>query len=64
MSGWRILRVLFPRLDWRPRRFFWTWGVAALEVYGRFLGTRDYYKRRDQRAWQIAKTTKDLTSRI
>ena len=64
MSGWRVLRVLLPRLNWRPRPFVWTWGVAALELYGRFLGRQDYSKRRDQRAWQIAKTTKDLTSRV
>jgi len=64
MSGWRVLRVLLPRLNWRPRPFLWTWGVAALELYGRFLGRQDYSKRRDQRAWQIAKTTKDLTSRV
>jgi len=64
MSGWRILRVLLPRLDWRPRPFLWTWGVAGLEVYGRLLGRRDYKKRLDGHVWEIAKTTKDLTSRI
>ena len=64
MSGWRILRVLLPRLDWRPRPFLWTWGVAALEVYGRFLGRRDYKMRRNGHVWEIANTTKDLTSRI
>jgi biofilm PGA synthesis N-glycosyltransferase PgaC len=64
MSSWKILRVLLPRLDWRPRPFLWTWALAALEVYGRFLGRRDYKNRRDKPAWEIAKTTKDLTSRI
>jgi cellulose synthase/poly-beta-1,6-N-acetylglucosamine synthase-like glycosyltransferase len=64
MSGWRILRVLLPNLDWRLRPFLWTWAVAALEVYGRFLGRRDYKKRRDQSVWEIAKTTKDLTQGI
>jgi len=63
MSGWRILRVLLPRLDWRPRPFLWTWGVAALEVYGRLLGWRDCKKRRDHSVWEIARTTKDLTTR-
>jgi hypothetical protein len=63
MSGWRILRILLPNLDWRPRPFLWTWAVAALEVYGRFLGRRDYKKRRDQSVWEIAKTTKDLKVR-
>jgi cellulose synthase/poly-beta-1,6-N-acetylglucosamine synthase-like glycosyltransferase len=64
MSGWKILRALLPRLDWRPRPLLWTWGVAALEVYGRFLGRRDFKKRRDRPVWEIAKTTKDLTSGI
>jgi len=64
MSGWKILRALLPRLDWRPRPFLWTWGVAALEVYGRLLGIRDYKKRRYHPVWEIAKTTKDLKARI
>jgi cellulose synthase/poly-beta-1,6-N-acetylglucosamine synthase-like glycosyltransferase len=64
MSGWKILRVLLRNLDWRPRPFLWTWGVAALEAYGRFLGRRDYKKRRDHSVWVIAKTTKDLVARI
>jgi len=63
MSGWKILRVLLSGLDWRPRPFLWTWLVAGLEVYGRFLGRRDFEKRRDNHIWEIATTTKDLTSR-
>ena len=63
MNGWKILRVLLRNLDWRPRSFAWTWGVAALEVYGRFLGRRDYRKRRDHSVWEIAQTTKDLKTR-
>jgi glycosyltransferase involved in cell wall biosynthesis len=63
MSGWKILRVFLRYLDWRPRPFLWAWGVAALEVYGRFLGRRDYKKRRDHSVWETARTTKDLTAR-
>ena len=63
MSGWKILRALLPRLDWRPRPFFWTWCVAALEVYGRLLGRRDYKMRRNHPIWEIAKSTKDLKAR-
>lgn len=63
MSGWKILRILVQNLDWRPRPFLWTWGVAALEAYGRFLGRRDYKKRRDHSVWEIAETTKDLKVR-
>lgn len=60
MSGLKILRLVLRRLDWRPRPFLWTWGVAALEVYGRVLGWRDYKKQRDHHIWEIAKTTKEL----
>jgi hypothetical protein len=38
----------------------WTWGVVALEAYGRLLGARDYRKRRDHRVWEIATSTKKL----
>jgi len=60
MNGGKILWLLLRNLDWRPRRFFWTWGAAALEVYGRLLGRHDYKKRRDHCVWEIAQTTKDL----
>ena len=63
MSHWRILGVLARHMDWRPRSFFWAWGVAALEVYGRFLGRRDFKKQRHQPIWEMAKTTKDLKAR-
>jgi cellulose synthase/poly-beta-1,6-N-acetylglucosamine synthase-like glycosyltransferase len=63
MSGWKILGILLRNLDWRLRPFLWTWGVAALEAYGRFLGSRDYKKRRDHSVWEIAETTKDLKER-
>ena len=61
MSGRRVLGMVLRNLDMRPRPFLWTWGVAAIEVYGRFLGFRDYKKRRDHSVWQIAKTTKEVT---
>jgi cellulose synthase/poly-beta-1,6-N-acetylglucosamine synthase-like glycosyltransferase len=63
-SGWKVLGIFLRNLGWRPRPFLWGWGVAALEAYGRFLGQRDYKKRRDHSVWEIAKTTKDLVARI
>lgn len=63
MSGRKILGMVLRNLDMRPRPFLWTWGVAALEVYGRFLGWRDYKKRRAHTVWEIAKTTKEVTLR-
>jgi cellulose synthase/poly-beta-1,6-N-acetylglucosamine synthase-like glycosyltransferase len=64
MSLCKILRILLPNLDWRPRPFIWTWAVAALEAYGRLLGRRDYKRRRDHSVWEIAETTKDFKAMI
>jgi poly-beta-1,6-N-acetyl-D-glucosamine synthase len=61
MNGRKILGMVLRNLDLRPRLFLWTWGVAAIEVYGRFLGLRDHQKRRDHSVWEIAKTTKEVT---
>lgn len=62
MSGWRILAALLRRLDWRPRRLVWTVAVVALEMYGRWLGWRDFRTRQQRHVvWDIAKTTKRLT---
>lgn len=62
MSGWRILGALLRCLDWRPRLLFWTLGVVALEIYGRWLGWRDFRTQRQQHVvWDIARTTKRLT---
>jgi cellulose synthase/poly-beta-1,6-N-acetylglucosamine synthase-like glycosyltransferase len=60
LNGVRILGILLRTLDWRPRRFLWTWAVVALEVYGRMLGKRDHRRRRDHTVWDIATTTKQL----
>ena len=60
LSNMRMLRLALSHLDWRPRAFLWTWVVAALEVYGRFLGKRDYKQRRNHTVWEIAKSTKQL----
>lgn len=60
MSGTTILKALLQNLDWRPKQFMWTWCVVGLEVYGRFLGWRDYKQQRDHTVWEIAETTKEL----
>jgi poly-beta-1,6-N-acetyl-D-glucosamine synthase len=60
MSGRKILSLLLRNLKWRPRPFIWTWCVVALEVYGRYLGWRDYRRKRDHSVWEIASTTKEL----
>lgn len=62
MSGTTILKTLLRHLDWRPKQFVWTWLVVALEVYGRFLGWRDYKNQRDHTVWEIATTTKELSA--
>lgn len=62
MSGAKIARLLLRNMDWRPKQFFWTWRVVALEVYGRYLGRRDFKTRRSHTVWEIASTTKELES--
>lgn len=62
MSGLKILSLLLRNLDWRPKQFVWTWAVVALEVYGRFLGWRDYKSKRDHSVWEIATSTKQLST--
>ncbi|PYX73704.1 MAG: hypothetical protein DMG72_12600 [Acidobacteria bacterium] len=63
MSSWKALHLVVRNMTWRPKPFLWTWGVAGLEAYGRFLGRRDYKKRRDHRVWEIATTTKQVKLR-
>jgi cellulose synthase/poly-beta-1,6-N-acetylglucosamine synthase-like glycosyltransferase len=60
MSGSKIAGLLLRNMDWRPRQFIWTLRVVALEVYGRYLGRRDYRARRSHTVWEIAETTKEL----
>ncbi len=61
MSGPKIISLLLKHMDWRPKRFVWTWAVVMLEVYGRFLGWRDYKTgAKNHTVWEIATTTKEL----
>lgn len=60
MNGWKIFRLLLKNLDRRPKRLLWTVRVVLLEVYGRFLGWRDFKAKRDHSVWEIAQTTKEL----
>jgi biofilm PGA synthesis N-glycosyltransferase PgaC len=63
MSGFLVLSLLLRNLDWRPKQFFWTWGVVGLEATGRFLGWLDFKRQRDHTVWEIATTTKELESK-
>lgn len=60
LNSWKVLGLVLRTMEWRPRSFVWTWAVAALEALGRFLGRRDYRRRRDHSVWEIATTTKQL----
>lgn len=61
MSGGKIISLLLRNLNWRPKPFVWTWAVVGLEVYGRYLGSRDYKKGdKNHTVWEIATTTKEL----
>jgi cellulose synthase/poly-beta-1,6-N-acetylglucosamine synthase-like glycosyltransferase len=60
MSGGRVLRLFLRHLDWRPKQLLWSAAVVALEVYGRWLGKRDFKQKRNHTVWEIATTTKEL----
>ena len=60
MSGGRVLRLFVRHLDWRPKQLVWSVAVVALEVYGRWLGKRDFKRQRNHTVWEIAETTKGL----
>jgi poly-beta-1,6-N-acetyl-D-glucosamine synthase len=60
MSGGQVLKLFLKNLDWRPRPFVWSWAVAFLEAYGRWLGKRDYKNKRNHTVWEIATTTKKI----
>jgi cellulose synthase/poly-beta-1,6-N-acetylglucosamine synthase-like glycosyltransferase len=64
MNSAKLVGLALRNMDWRPRPFCWTWGVAALEVYSRFLGRRDFAARRDHGTWDVAATTKELVSNL
>lgn len=64
MSGGRIVALLLKHLDWRPKQLFWTGGVVGLEVYGRYLGRRDYKNKRNHTVWEIATSTKELNQSL
>ncbi len=68
MSGWRAFIALLKgfgskELEFKPQYLFFTPGVITLEVLGRVLGWWDYYvKRKSHIIWDMAKTTRDLSS--
>ncbi|MAT96479.1 MAG: hypothetical protein CL608_04990 [Anaerolineaceae bacterium] len=61
MSGGNIAGLLLKNLDWRPKQLIWTVAVIGLEIYGRFLGKRDFKNRKNHTIWEIATTTKELS---
>ncbi len=63
MSGLKVFSLLLKNIDWRPKQFFWTWGVVALEITGRFLGWLDFKRQRNHTVWDIATTTKELETK-
>ena len=60
MGGVTILKLFLAHLDLRPKQFVWSWRVAFLELYGRFLGRLDFANKRNHTVWDIAQSTKRL----
>lgn len=62
MSGGTVLKALLRNLNWHPRALVWTAVVVMLEIYGRFLGYRDYKTQHNHTVWEVATTTKQLNT--
>lgn len=60
LSSRKMMSLALRHMEWSPRALVWTWAIAGLELYGRFLGKLDYKRRRDHSVWEIAKSTKRL----
>lgn len=60
LGSLRVSRIALERLDLRPRAFFWTCGVAALEAFARTLGWWDHLSSRDHSIWEVTTTTKKI----
>jgi biofilm PGA synthesis N-glycosyltransferase PgaC len=57
----KLFRPLLRLTGGSPIRMLRVAGVAALEVYARFLGAYDWYVlKRDHRIWEPAETSKEM----
>jgi biofilm PGA synthesis N-glycosyltransferase PgaC len=57
----KLFKPLLRLTGGRPAQLLRVAGVAALEVYARFLGAYDWYVlRRDHRIWEPAETSKEM----
>lgn len=63
MRGSTVLKLFVRHLDWRPKQLVWSVAVVGLEVYGRWLGRRDFKNKRNHTVWEIANSTKQLEVR-
>lgn len=60
MGKFRLVNLALKNCSRKPRHLSWMCQVALLEAYCRWLGWRDFVKRRDHGSWDIAESTKNL----
>lgn len=61
MKGEKIFILLLGDIRPNLKEIVWTIAVIILEIWGRILGTYDFYiKKKNPYIWEIAKTTKKL----
>ena len=61
MGGLKLLPLVLANLKLDPKVIVWTFAVILLEVYGRFLGWRDFrFGKRDHVIWERRATTKEV----
>ncbi len=59
MKKFEILKLVLEDLELNPKEILWTWGAMLLELYGRALGSYDFYIKKDNPyIWNMAVTTK------
>lgn len=64
-NGLKVLLVYLKHMKFDKKHIFWMPAVMFLEAYGRFLGYWDFrFKKRSHAIWDIARTTKNLSSEV
>jgi cellulose synthase/poly-beta-1,6-N-acetylglucosamine synthase-like glycosyltransferase len=56
-----IVKLLFEDFTFSPRNLLYTAGAMSLELYGRLLGSYDFFiRKKSHHIWHIAATTKEI----
>ena len=59
MKIFEIFKLILEQIKSNKNKIYWLSGAVLLEVYGRLLGSYDFYLKKDKHAiWSVAATTK------